>query len=74
MAMHHHLHHLHKVHHHVRRAGKSFLVKAAEHHPILVSVLALVGGVAAVKAFTNKNSTTATVTSPTQVAASSASL
>lgn len=35
--------HLKTVHHHARRAGRGFLTKAAEHHPILVPVLALFG-------------------------------
>ena len=37
-------HHLKTVHHHAKRAGRGFLVRAAEHHPILVTVLAVVGG------------------------------
>lgn len=51
----HHLRHAaHAAHHHAQRAGRGLLVKAAEHHPILTSVLAIVGGVAVVKKLTDK--------------------
>lgn len=41
------LEHLKTVHSHTRHATKAFLLKAAEHHPILTTVLALVGGAVA---------------------------
>lgn len=58
--------HLKTIHHHAARGSRAFLRDAIEHHPVIVTGLALIGGIAAFRtlAGTHKAPTTSTV-SPT---------